>query len=59
MFEFMIFDLHDTLKDGGVIFTIGVNFRLDSEISLSLVHVSLNIDDFFEYREDITFCILY
>ena len=55
MLKFVVSDLIDTLKNGGVVLGFGVDFGLDGEVSFSLVHIALNVDDFLEDREDIAF----
>lgn len=51
--------MHDTLKDRRVVFTVWVNLRLYRDISLGLIHVTLNIDDFLKNGVNVALSMFY
>lgn len=55
VFKFMVLDLNNALEDGSVVLGVGVDFRLESEVGFSLVHVALDVNDFFEHTKDVAF----
>jgi hypothetical protein len=55
MLEFMVLDLNDTLDDASVVFRVWVDLGLQSEVRFSIVHVTLDVDDFLKHTEDVAF----
>jgi hypothetical protein len=51
----MVLDLNNALKNGSVVLGVGVHFGLESKVGFSLVHVALDVDDFFEHTKDVAF----
>lgn len=49
----MVLDLHNSLKDGGVVFGVGVHLGLDLLVGLCLVHLALNVHDLREQSKDV------